>query len=183
VSREQTQALNERIIEDYYEEGVSYLGLSAKYGRSASTVAKLLGVYAKQYRAEHGHDRPRKKKPADPRAKLEDGKDAPAVSWMHYMVGMHINRFMSEHQLTPTGFGMLLTPNATAIRVQRMSKGRHNFTLEELQSISQVTGIAVPRLIKGKRTPVHLGEPERCDECGHELRPTRVEVLTRQLRA
>lgn len=143
--RQKTNEINSQIIEDLYEEGLSIAALVAKYGKNESTIHKIRKEYDRNFAAEHGHPRERKKKPIDPR-RLHDAK---GLSFNHLFIGMHISRYRSEHQLGPTAFGMLMSRTGT--KITKMERGLYDFTLLELQRLSEILDLPVSKLVSEER--------------------------------
>lgn len=134
--REKTSEINAQIVEAFYEEGLSVSALSQRFGRSESGVNKLLAAYRHTYRAENsGADRERKKQPVDPRPLTEKR----SLSFVHFTIGLHISRYMAEHELRPSAFGHLIS--RSRVQVGNMLAGSHDFTVSEIQRLSQVLGI------------------------------------------
>lgn len=141
--REKTKEINAKIVESFYEEGMSVAALEATYGRSQSTIKKILREYRRRYQAEHGVDRERVRKPVDPRILVEKK----SLSFVHAYVGLLISRYMAEHELTPTAFGAMLNPMRSRVQVSNMTVGAHDFTLTELVGLSRALGVPYERLV------------------------------------
>jgi uncharacterized protein YaiE (UPF0345 family) len=56
---------------------------------------------------------------------------------------------MTTHQLKPTAFGILI--GHTRMSVGRMEKGAYDFTLTDIEKLSEVLGISFDALIQPKK--------------------------------
>lgn len=147
--RQKTNEINNSIMEDLYEEGLSMTALVAKYGKSESTIHKIKREHDRTYVAEHGHDRPRRKKPEDPR-KLHNAK---GISFAHLFIGMHIARYRAEHNLGVTEFGMLMSKTGT--KITKMERGLYDYSLCDLQRLSEILDIPMTTLVSNEETRAH----------------------------
>lgn len=153
--REKTSELNAQIIEAFFEEGMSIAALMAKYGRSESTINKMLAAYQRAHAAENdGRKRERTKKPTDPRPLVEKR----SISFIHFSISLHISRYMNEHELKPTTFGLLI--GKSRVQVSAMQIGAYDFTITDLQRLSEVLGIPYEQLCVPPVKPINTN-PER----------------------
>lgn len=144
--RAQTQEINAQIVEDFYEGPLSVAELMKKYGRSESSVNKLLAAYRLSYEKEHGQARVRAGKPKDPRL-MQEKK---SLSLTHFVIGLAITRYIEENKLTPTSFGMQIS--RSRVQVGNIMVGAHDLTLTEIARISEVLGIPMERLMQHPTT-------------------------------
>lgn len=146
--RSQTQEINGKIVEDFYEGPLSISALMKKYGRSESSVNKLLAADRLAWKADHDTPRVRSGKPADPRL-MEDKK---SLTFRHMVIGLAISRYVNENQLTPTSFGMLIgVCGQSRVIVGNMMIGSHDLTLCEVDKLSIVLGIPFMDLMEQKK--------------------------------
>lgn len=139
--RAQTQEINAQIVEDFYEGPLSVSELMDKYGRSESSVNKLLARYRLSYEAEHGQPRARVGRPRDPRL-MQEKK---SLSLVHFVIGLAVTRYIEENKLTPTSFGMQIS--RSRVQVGNIMVGAHDLTLTEISRIADVLGIPMGQLM------------------------------------
>lgn len=134
-SREDVKLYNQGLVEEYWA-GASYADVAARSGRSVSTIIKLVKADIKA----HG-PRTRTKKPDDPRIMLNKKILSPRHSW----IGLQLALYRAQHDLTPSSMGMVI--NATRVMIRNMEIGAHDFTLSQLDRISEVLNIPFQTLI------------------------------------
>jgi hypothetical protein len=134
-SRDDIRDLNTKIVESYWE-GQSVPDLAKTYGRSVSTIHKLVN-------ADRMANGPRKRvaKADDPRIMV----NKKALSKRHSWIGIQIARYAAEHDLTPTKMGLQI--NVSRVVVRNMEVGAHDFTLGQLYTLSSVLGVDFDTLI------------------------------------
>lgn len=125
-SRDDIRALNAELVEAYYK-GESVASIASRSGRDNSTISKLIRTDTLL-----NGPRPRTAKPADPRLMV----DKKTLSKRHTWIGIQIARYRAEHDHTPTQFGMLI--NASRVVVRNMEVGAHDFTLCQIDRLSEV---------------------------------------------
>lgn len=141
--RMQTREINARIVEDFYDEPLSVSALCVKYGRSESMVNKLLAKFKRDYGIAHGGaQRERSGKPVDPR--LLGGKVSRSLR--HFVIGMAVTRYINEHKLSPTAFGMQASTLSRVV-VGDIMRGAHDLTITEIEKLAIVLGIPFDTLI------------------------------------
>lgn len=133
------------IVEEFFEDGISVKALSAKYGRSESSINKHLAIYQARHEAEFGARRERKKKPIDPRS--FDGMRS--LTFRHGQIGLFIHRFRTEHDLSPTSFGMMI--QESRITVRKMEQGAYDFTLCQIEKLADVMKVPFDALVQPKK--------------------------------
>lgn len=138
-SRDDIREFNEGLVDRYFN-GESPAAIAEATGRSISTIQKLVAA------EKHiNPDRKRSKAARDPRALLEKRIISPRHSW----IGLVIARYRAEHDMTPTQFGMLVP--TTRMVVRNMEIGAHDFTIREVERLSEILGSPFEELISGGR--------------------------------
>lgn len=134
-SRDDIHDLNAKIVEEYWTGG-SITHLAKTYGRSVSTIHKLI-------KADALANGPRKRVRRDDDPRIMINKKA--LSKRHAWIGIQIARYAAEHDLTPTKMGLRI--NASRVVVRNMEVGAHDFTLGELDRLSKLLGVDFETLI------------------------------------
>ncbi|MGH6955629.1 MAG: helix-turn-helix transcriptional regulator [Caulobacteraceae bacterium] len=138
-------ALYGAMIEEFFEEGISVHALSDKYGRNASSIHKHLANYRRQYEAEYGVPRQRKKLPIDPRKRL----DLKSLSFLHGTIGLRLYQYRTKHKLRVTEMGALI--NQSRMTVGRMEQGAHDFTINDIHKIAEVLNVPFDELVQTEK--------------------------------
>lgn len=131
----------EGAIEDW-QHGASYSWIEAKYGRSYSTVTKMI-KRAKELGSERLVDLSKRKRRGG-RLPLADEKP---ISASHQHIGLRLNRFREiDNMYSYEELGKLL--NANRLKVRRMELGLHDFTVAEMQRIAKLMQTNIEELMK-----------------------------------
>jgi hypothetical protein len=155
--RVKTNEVTSRMIEAYFEEGISRAELADRFGRSISAINKHIKQHQIIYKAENGHERGRKASPVDPRLQLEKK----SISFLHFSIGLHISRYLAEHKMRLSAFGMSMHPPRSRVVVSNMLSGSHDFTLKEVMGISKVVGVPFTTLLTPQTDAANTNMPER----------------------
>ncbi len=130
----------EGAIEDW-QQGASYGWLADKYGRSYSTVAKLIHR-AQEMGAKRVVETSNRRRGG--RRPLADQKP---ISYGHHSIGIRLNKYREiDHAYTYQELADRIDVNRLTVR--KMELGLHDFTMGELQRISSLMGTTVEELIK-----------------------------------
>lgn len=123
---------------DYLHSGDSVATIAKRYGRSPSTLwKKITGSWGNPERLTPGVSRGGRKK-------LSDQKP---ISARHQTVGAKLNYYRTvTKDMNLTQLGDVLGTNR--FKVRQMEVGVHDFTLQELETISEIVDIPVLELIK-----------------------------------
>lgn len=121
-------------IKDLTETDMSYQEIGDKYGRSRDTIIKLKN----RYRLTRKHP---------PRRGIAKLTERSELSSTHRAVGIHLTLYRDGRNFSEVApdFGV------SAVVLRYMELGIHEFTLSQLQKISDVLGRSIPELI----TPFH----------------------------
>lgn len=126
-----------RILDDYFEEGVSLDMLSAKYGRSRLSIHRLTSAATKAGRG-------RLKLPTDRRSVLQ----SPALTRVHKRIGMRFIRWRTiENSYSTVEAADAL--EVTLNWVHAVEGGIHNWTLLELVLVCEKLGWSLIDLLRG----------------------------------
>jgi hypothetical protein len=136
-SREDVQALNQQMIEEFYA-GESVTVLARKNGRDTTTVRRLI-------KADQLANGPRERTatPRDPRIML----DKRILSPRHGYIGAQLSAYRARHELTPTTMGLLI--QSSRVKVRNMELGDHDFTILEIEAIARILGVTFESLVGG----------------------------------
>lgn len=135
-----TKRWPEGAIEDW-QNGASYGWIEEHYGRSYSTVAKLIRQ-AKLRGVERLKETAGRRRGG--RKALADQKP---ISYGHHSIGVRLNKYREiDHALTYQEMADRI--NVNRLTVRKMELGLHDFTVRELQSIASVMGTNVEELMK-----------------------------------
>jgi len=135
--------LKNLIIEDFFTRGLSYKDLARKYGRDETTCRRHVLHYQQQYENTHGHRRQRDRLPVN---KSRRNPDVRPLTTEHSAIGLHIDRFMDRKGITPTSFGMLLTPMKSPSLINDAVAGNYDWTLTEINNLTEVLGLTRAQL-------------------------------------
>ncbi|WP_353640793.1 helix-turn-helix domain-containing protein [Mesorhizobium sp. WSM2239] len=128
-------------IEDW-QQGASYGWIEEKYGRSYSTVAKLIRN-AKALGVKRIVDTAGRKRQGG-RTPLNDQKP---LSYGHHSVGIRLNRFREiENVYTYQKLADMIDVNRLTVR--KMELGLHDFTLGEIQKLAELMDVQVQELLR-----------------------------------
>ena len=144
--REQTAQRNERILDDYYDQGKSLAALSKSYGLDRCTIQKIIKIHEAMADAP----RARAAKTVDPRVL----KAKKPLSSTHYWIGMRIGRYMSEHKLLASEMAPRISKSRVA--VVNMQIGAFDLTLLDITTLSRVLDIPYQELVLGELKEVPL---------------------------
>ncbi|MDF2996861.1 MAG: hypothetical protein K0R27_2498 [Xanthobacteraceae bacterium] len=135
-----------------FEQGMSYDDLARKYGnRHPTTIRKMLRV----------HGAIRKAAPVS-KGGPKRLSDLKPLSKVHQAIGIEINRYRTlTHDLGMSEMGEKLNVNRALIR--KMELGIHDFTLTEINMISELLGLPVMELL----TPKTLAPRSLANSNGH----------------
>ncbi|TGT64140.1 MULTISPECIES: helix-turn-helix transcriptional regulator [unclassified Mesorhizobium] len=130
----------EGTIEDW-QNGASYGWLADKYGRSYSTVVKLI-----RRAKEMGTERV-----AHTTGRRRGGRVALALqkplSYGHHSIGVRLNKYREiDHAYTYQQMADQISVNR--LTVKKMELGLHDFTIRELQTLAIVMSTTVEELMK-----------------------------------
>ncbi|MFC5066590.1 hypothetical protein [Flaviflagellibacter deserti] len=114
-------------VRDFETGDFSYGDLALKYGRSESTLMKLM----KRREAHRGEGNRRRG------GRKRFGEQKP-ISPLHYGVGVQIGMYRALEQANVSEIGERL--NTSRITASSMEKGFHDFTLTELIGIATMIG-------------------------------------------
>jgi plasmid maintenance system antidote protein VapI len=136
--REKTKEINREIIEAFYEEGLSVTQLAVKFGRSTSQIHKLLALYKLS--------NPPRERTVVPRG-TQSMEEKTSLSLVHAYIGLCVDRYMGEHELGPTAFGMLNEPGLSRVMVKDIVVGARDLTICQVQVLAGVLGIPYEQLM------------------------------------
>jgi hypothetical protein len=129
--------VQECLLNDYFDQGLSYSTLEAKYGRSEQSIRRLV-------RAAEEEGRKRTKAAADRRSIMGD---VGPLSPMHRRLGTRLVRWRTiDNNHTPTEASKLL--GVSLNRLHTMEGGIHNWTLLELHYLAERMGVNPIELIR-----------------------------------
>lgn len=137
IAREAIQLRNKSIVEDWYENGLSYSDIKEKYGVTATVVQRLLRLD----RAVNG-ERERKER-CTQRAKLAGRKP---LSDRHAHIGLQVTRHLQKTQQRPTNFGMPLGMSCHTVRA--IEQGVFDLTLTQITAIAAAIGLSFTDLVQ-----------------------------------
>ena len=126
-----------RILDAYFDEGLSVAIIEAKFGRSEMSINRLVKI-------AKGAGRQRLKQPADRRSVLT----SPPLTHLHKRVGMRVIRWrtLENNYGVPEGSEKLgITPN----RLHSIEGGIYNWTLLELTFLCERLGWNLVDLLRG----------------------------------
>lgn len=129
--------MEDEILTDYFDNGLSYEILQAKYGRGQQTIMALV-------KKAQATGRVRTKEPPDRRSTL----NAPALSRVHRRIGM---RFI-QWRTIDNNFTMPEAAKASGMTINRLHAiegGIHNWSLLELTFTCERMGWTLIDLIRG----------------------------------
>lgn len=130
----------EGAVEDW-QNGASYGWIEDKYGRSYSTVAKLIRT-AKQLGAKRLVEAAGRR-----RGGRKSFSDQKPLSYAHHSIGIRLNKYREvDHALTIQEMADQIKVNRLTAR--KMELGLHDFTVRELQTISGVLQTNIEELMK-----------------------------------
>jgi DNA-binding Xre family transcriptional regulator len=139
-ARKETQALNDQMLDLYFEEGWSQQRVAddPRFNRSIHTVRALIRE------AKQVHGRVRKKTTTyDPRRR-ENWK---GLSSAHIKLGVLTDRYMAVHSMNATQFGLAVA--LTRNQVARLGSGAYDLKLTDLVRICKLLDIEIESIFKG----------------------------------
>lgn len=137
MSRDDVKAFNAKLVDLFYE-GHSVADLAKTYGRSISTINKLVQLD----KIENG-PRERVQKPRDPRILLEKK----SLSNRHAWIGSRLAAYRARKNLGPSGMGLELA--VSRVKVTEMEIGAYDFTLTDVERIARLLDCTVESLLTG----------------------------------
>ncbi|RWN60270.1 helix-turn-helix transcriptional regulator [Mesorhizobium sp.] len=130
----------EGTIEDW-QQGASYGWLADKYGRSYSTVVKLV-----RRAKEMGTKRVEITSSRRRGGRLALAGQKP-LSYGHHSIGIRLNKFREiDHAFTYQEMADQIRVNRLTVR--KMELGLHDFTVRELQSLASVMSTSIEELMR-----------------------------------
>lgn len=138
--RERSDVLQQKyesIWFDYYEEGADRPALCKKYNMTIAGMNKVI-AFGKQTYPDRVRNPSRK---VDPR-RTENRRP---LSPVHLTIGLRVTRYMREHKLNCTEFGVRV--NLTRVRVSELQSGYYDPRITDLNAIAAVLEIPVFELM------------------------------------
>lgn len=139
---ENLTAMNVALVDDYFgtpdQPGLSLKDLCKKYGRSPATVTKRIRMAksAQPNRVRHNTTR-------DPRAQSEKKP----LTLLHTYIGLTLKKYLEDHKMNFTTFGLLPTCNMSRSVVSDIASGARDLTILEVHSLAEVLGVPYEQLI------------------------------------
>lgn len=149
MSRDEVQAFNVKLVDLFYE-GHSVAELAKTYGRSVSTINKLVQLD----KVQNG-PRERQSKPRDPRVLI----DKKSLSNRHAWIGSRLAAYRARHNLTPSAMGLKLS--VSRVKVTEMEIGAYDFTLTDVDRIAKLLDCSSESLLSES---LLTGGPKLYDE-------------------